>query len=66
MRKPLERLREMICKERGHKFSERKIKEMEGIVFAEYRCLRCGEHYQKNPTALEMEKYYNDTQRLFG
>lgn len=65
MRKPFERLREKICREGGHRFSERKIKEREGIIFAEYRCLRCGEYYQKPPTAIEMEKYYNQTKGLF-
>jgi hypothetical protein len=66
MRKLLERLREKICKERGHNFSEREIKDREGMIVAEYRCLRCGQHYQKTPTTLEMEKFYYQTRGLFS
>ncbi len=65
MRKPLERLREKICEERGHNLSERRVKEIEGMILAECVCLRCGGHYQGTPTALEMEKYYDDTRKLF-
>ena len=66
MRKPLEIFcRGNICKEQGHKFSERKIKDREGVIFVEYMCLRCRKTYQETPTALEMEKFYDDTKGLF-
>lgn len=71
MKKPLEIIcytfycRAKVCEERGHKFSERKLKEREGIIFVEYKCSRCGRAYQETPTATEMEKYHKDTKELF-
>jgi len=67
MRRPLERFcEEKICEKRGHNFSKRRLRDIEGMVFVEYACLRCRKHYQETPTAIEMEKYYNQTNSLFG
>jgi hypothetical protein len=66
MRISLERFSgERICEKRGHNFSERRLRDIEGMVFVEYACLRCRKHYQEIPTAMEMEKYYDQTNNLF-